>query len=329
MTSQSDIVAAFKEGRFEGCSEVPLYIETVISHIFLSGTRAYKLCKDDNAFFNAHFFDLADSSVRNEFVEADFTWNHAVTPEIYETLCGARLIDGRIEFIGPDESEHRVVAMQRFDLNDGLLRLLVDGSLANEDFHRIGTQLGDRIDTVCTKHPEIDLYKNFVSRFSDLRAWISGLETEIPDSERFVYVDYLESFLEANTEWLTRTEDASSVLDTHAENGVYAEQRLLLIDTYPPQENWRYCHQDFNRYRLATDVYALAGREAFEAVLLGYQERMGTKPDPVLEPFFVVYAGAIMVPYLYSLGRTSDVHLQAARMYRAFLQHYFNSIPKD
>lgn len=326
MSTQADILAAFRKGRFVGCAETPQEIETLLSHVFLSGDTAYKIYKEDSDYFNKNFEDLSDPEIRRTFIQSDFDWNHAATPEIYLSLQGALIEGASVVFCDPKESSHLIIVMRRFASNDGLLKHLVNKTVSIEDCTRMGRQLSDRLALVLEPLPGQDLYENFAFRFEDLRLWIAGLSDNFPKEEGESYVRYLENFLEANRAEVTKSIDASSTLDLHMENALYTEDTFLLIDTYPVKEEWRVSHRDFSIYRPAVDIYALAGEEAFRAFIKGYEEQSGRVFNKNLEEFFVVYVSSIMVPYLYVLGEKSDLHLSVAHRYHTFLREYFSRV---
>jgi len=323
MSTQADILAAFKEGRFIGSKELPVHIETLTSHVFLSGEAAYKVYKEDSTVFNENFSDLSDPAIRSDFIRTDFEWNHAANPATYIALKGAVIVDGQVIFVETGESAHWVIVMNRFDSRNELLRHLSAGTLTSADFGNMGSELARSLTKVVRLRPDIDLYKSFVTHLVDLRAWIGELSGEIPVEEGAVYVDYLETFIETHRSDITSSADASMVVDGHMGNMLLTDGTLSMIDIFPPKEDWRYSHRDVNVYRLATDIYALSGEEAFRAFLQGFEIASNRKLNKELEPFFVTYAASIMVPYLYVLGAKSELHMRAADQYHRFLREYF------
>ena len=328
MGTQAGIVRAFSEGKLEDFESRPVHIETPTSHVFVCGDAAYKLYKDDSGFFNDNYANLSDRTTRLEFIRSDFAWNRAVTPAIYRELKGVSVADGSLIFSDDlEQAEHVVICMRSVDTTKGLLPLLSGGALTEQDFLSIGRQLSDRLSTLPKPASGSKLRENFRSRMKDMRVWMTSLSDILPREEALGYVDYLEQFVEGN-EIMLSEEYLSSCADIHCENALYADGTLQLIDTFPPKEEWRIGHQDFDVYRLAGDVYVMAGEEGFRAVLRGYEEQSGRTLDPALKNFFVVYVVSIMVPYLYFISKESELHRKAAVRYRSFLREYFAAIAR-
>ncbi|PIR83060.1 hypothetical protein COU19_02750 [Candidatus Kaiserbacteria bacterium CG10_big_fil_rev_8_21_14_0_10_56_12] len=195
--------------------------------------------------------------------------------------------------------------------------------LSNEDFYGIGWQFAKR-EKRCRQTTGIQyssLRADIAERQKDLMDWLTDAEEHLPVDERQQYGKTLAE-LGAHA-YANSDAKVSTGLDFHNLNAFYVNKTLLPFDTYSPKDSWRLAPPFLNIYRLATDVYALAGKAAYTEVLKGYFDRSETaKPQDVTERFLVLYSALIMVSYLYMLARTDANKRNAADVYIAFTRKY-------
>ncbi|MFA6354472.1 MAG: hypothetical protein WCX12_02190 [Candidatus Paceibacterota bacterium] len=321
-----NLVEAFAEGKLSGSkSEIPQHIVTAISNVFIFKNVVYKIYKSDNQFFNENFNDLSQKSGRFTFTRKDFEWNNKLSPEIYTELKGVTLDGDTAKFTeSSDESEELVIVMNKVSASDGLLKKLIDNRISKEDCHQIGFQLGQRIIKIQRIFP-YDLYDDFIPRYKDLVAWATGVK-EVPVDEAKKYLDYVKKFLESHREEFKNSKDLVGLcLDIHADNAAYINGTLLPMDTYSPKEDWLHGYRFINIYRVASDIYAFLGKDAFEEVLCGYEEATKEKLPREQDKFLIIYCELIMWPYQYMLSEKEKWRIDIAEKYHSFLRDIFEN----
>lgn len=329
MTSQAKIIKSFSLGRFSGCQEKPKHIVTVISNVFISGQRVYKIYKNDDKEFNTLFYDLSVKENRFKFTTNDFSWNHDLSPEVYLELRGILLQKENVVFTDPTKGvDELCIVMQKIDMHNALIIKLLNIELKTHDFYQIGYHFADRE----SKLPEIsdsglNLYQNFITRVRDVDEFFIYMKDVISSKETKKYVDYLYNFVEKHKVELGKAKHLIGTgIDIHSENAIYDHNRLYMIDTYPPKEDWRLGYKHINIYRLATDVLALRGEKEFREMLKGYQDFSKEKLDPAYEKFLVVYSSCIMVSYFNALAKHDPSRAKAAKNYLSFLRAYTRKV---
>jgi aminoglycoside phosphotransferase family enzyme/predicted kinase len=108
---QSQLVAAFEAGCVDGAPSPVKRIDTHMSHVFLSGERAFKLKRA----VRLPFADLSTLAQRRVACLAEISINQAFAPGLY---LGARPVtyrDNRFEIDGAGAIIDWVVVMRRFD----------------------------------------------------------------------------------------------------------------------------------------------------------------------------------------------------------------------
>ncbi len=311
----------------------PRHIETVISNVFVFGDLVYKLYKNDNDFFNKGFRDISSKSARFDFTKRDFEWNHSLSPSIYLELKGIKVINGHIDFCEPtDKAEELVMVMKRFDTKDVLFEKLMRGEISKDESYAMGKQLAETLKRVHThKIKGKSFYHTVGGRINDLRAWIKSVAEYIDEAESKEYCDFLDIFRDKNRELFEgKLSDAlRHGGDAHSHNAVFTNGALCLIDAFPPKEEWLVEHELTPLYRIGTDIWVLTdNRDLFDAFINGYEDGSGTKIDHELDSFFVIYAAAIMVSYLYMLSRTDAGKKEAARRFHKFIKKYYKATAK-
>lgn len=318
-----NMLEAFKEGRVAGESVIPDHIVSAISNLFVFGNKVYKIYKNDNQFFNGNFNDLSNKSGRFLFTRKDFDWNNKLSPEIYTEIKGAVMRDDTVMFTDPtDDSEELVIVMNKIDMSDGLIKRLVENRISIEDCYQIGFQLGQRIMKVQQVFP-LSLYEDFISRYKDLTAWALEVK-EIPAERVNEYLVFIKDFIEIHKdEFENSTNLMGQCLDIHADNAVYTSGKLLPIDTYSPKADWLHGYKFINIYRVASDIYAFLGKEAFEQVLRGYEEATGEKLPRDKDKFMIIYCELIVWPYQYMLSEKEPWRIDVAKKYGIFIDKIF------
>ncbi|MSR88008.1 MAG: hypothetical protein EXS69_02515 [Candidatus Zambryskibacteria bacterium] len=318
---------AFLSGNISGLEEgQPKHVVTAISNIFVFPDKAYKIYKSDSQFFNENFNDLSNKENRFNFTRKDFDWNHRLSPEIYIELKGLAKQDDKLSLVDPDDSsEELVMIMNSIDMSNQVIKKLVDGKIGIEDCYEIGKQFGQRILSFSKPSVDVTAYKDFLSRYADMIAWVKSVK-EIPQDEADEYLAYVKEFIESHKEELDNTESMSLCFDVHADNAIYADGKFLPIDTYAPKEAWLYGFKNINIYRVATDFYVFLGKKAFDEVIRGYEEVVLQKLPRDWDKFMIFYCELIMWPYQYMLAEKEPWRINIADKHHQFLQSTVSQI---
>lgn len=314
-----------RKGRLAGQSVVPEYIETPISHVFLFTDEVYKVYKEDSVFFNTNFRDISSVQSRLTFSESDFSWNHRLSPDIYLGLKGLSIgASGQVVLIDkpfPATLTEVACVTKRLRTEDLLYARLRTDTGGDLDFYSLGRDFAQSEnaftddESIPAKSPLEDMQ----SRIIDIDHW--GSET-MRDIDSFVWKKGMK-YLEDSADGLLASESSGLeyCFDVHMFNAFIFENHLRLFDTSPPKQGWKFGASPINVYRLASDIYALVGVDAYHSFLRGYQKSSIRQPlRPEQEIFWLVYASMIMVPYLYMLARSDKEKHSAAEIYKEFLQ---------
>ena len=321
------IIDAFREGKsIEFGNKKPQHIVTTISDIFLFETYVYKIYKSDNSFFNKNFRDLADKKNRFLFTRKDFEWNNLLNPKVYLKLRGVILNNEGIQFVEPtDEADELVIEMNKVDMSNQLIRLLVDGRISMDDCFEIGKQFGESLARLPKLVPEKTAYEDFLVRYEDFIPWVKSVK-EISQDKAEKYLVYMKDFIENHRGELNVKSLMGVCVDGHADNAVFIDKTLLLIDTFAPKEAWLFGYKFINIYRIATDVYVFLGKPYFEKVLEGYQKATGEILPRDYDKFMIIYSELIMWPYQYMLAKQEPWRLTVAKKHEVFLEEMFRML---
>lgn len=139
-SDQKDIVAFLMQPGTHGLApgEDVRHVETHASHVFLAGTRAYKL-KKRVAFT---FLDFSTCEKRKAACEQELALNRRTAPDIYLGLVPVRQMREGLRFGGEEGAVvDWLVAMKRFP-GDGLLATLAEkGDLTLESVERLAADI--------------------------------------------------------------------------------------------------------------------------------------------------------------------------------------------
>ncbi len=300
MYLQKPLLELLHAGKVSGESGIPKHIETVISNVYLFNERVYKVYKNDNDFFNSSFHDVSAKQDRFAFSKADFEWNQQLTKEVYLHLQGVKVDDAGIQFVDEKNAEELMFITKRMPAGTILFDRLMKSDLTTNDFYEIGRQFAEREKNFVWNGAMSDesLLDSMLERYDDIVAWIKDVE-KVSALEKETLANMLKELIVR-----VYTHDSSRVsicFDLHSLNAFYVDQTLYLFDTHPPKDAWRFGPPLLNLYRLATDVFALAGENEFNAVMRGYHEYLKKEmPSQETNRLFVVYTSLIMMSSLYA-----------------------------
>lgn len=296
----------------------------MLSNVFLFKERVYKLYKNDNDFINKKFDDISTREKRFSFATTDFAWNQQLSKEIYLRLQGVRAGAELVHFVDSHaDAEELLLVTARLQKKDSVFEHLRAADLSEPDYYEIGKQFAERESRFVPYEAMSgeSLLKNMLRRHHDLVEWSKGVEAHLPAEERDSYAGQVKSLIER-----VYTGDSTPLatsFDIHSLNAFYFDGIFHPFDIYAINDSWHFAPASVNMYRLATDVFALAGEKEFRAVVRGYYDYLGTKsPEKDAEQLMVIYSAFIMVSYLYMLSQTDAEKREVAIKYHDFLKRY-------
>ena len=130
-TDQSAVIAFLSRPESYGLPAEPIeHHSTHGAHVFLAGTRAYKLKRA----IKLPYFDYSTAELRREMCERELAINRAISPELYIGICPIALEGSDLRF-GSSEDRNIVdwvVVMRRFDQADLLEQKRANGTLGRD-----------------------------------------------------------------------------------------------------------------------------------------------------------------------------------------------------
>jgi aminoglycoside phosphotransferase family enzyme len=325
MDNYKKIIEAFSIGDVDGIKEKgikPDHIETQISHLFIFPESVYKICKRDNAFFNEHFRNLADRKSRQVFYKSDFFENNYFSPEVYLSIFGVAILEGRVVINNKiDGSEDVMIKMRRIDLGHNLSMLLHKKTLSEKDFQIMGFQQTKAV--ALYPHQPItkeSYYEIMLGRLNDVRDWMYSAPKFWSKKETDEIVQIMIIYVEKNKKSFINLDKSQLVvsLDNHSDNIFYENGRIFFLDIYPPKEAWLITSSRMNIYRPATDILILMGEKYAKAFIQGYKDYYGSL-DESHELFYFLYSAVIQAVSLHNLSRSNQLKKQDSILYKKYI----------
>ena len=334
MNSPADekIINSFLEGKTEGLLEPgfqPEHIQTMISHVFLFPKTVYKFYRKDNENFNKMFVDLSGEA-RKKFYEDDFFYNHYFNPNVYQKLLGIN-VDEEVHLAEVSNQIYdRVIQMARLALSHNLTTQLLQGSLKEADFRKIGLEMTKMIAEF--PHPlktKKNYYEIMFGFIKDVEGWTYLADPLIPKKEAEEIMDAVYTFLEQRRDFFSQYTEKDFVvaIDNHSDNIFYDNDEVSFIDVFLPKESWRIVMPFYSSSRPALDVLVLSGQRNSDAMLRGYYDYYGDAPvDPKLYYFYMIYHALVKGPYLLILAKEGGKRQEEGMRYWDFIKSSISKI---
>lgn len=314
-----------KDGKIEGFSATPKMVETVISRVFIfdKDNIVLKFYKRDNKWWNTDMKDLSRGLSRINFIRQDFEFNHFLNSKIYFALKVAVVKGGIVKLVEPKiNDDELVIVMHKADLSGTFTDVLYANNLTLEEYKNIGKSFA-KIKLAIPKSflPETSLnwYEELLERKKDLSSWMLN-EKDFPAELANKSLALFDKILQENrTNFQTLTKENLFVcIDCNSENLLYLNNELKFIDIYQPKDNWRIGTFDVDIFKVASDIYALAGESAYGAYLEGVNEIASDYLDKNLSDFYLLYGVMIMAPYFCMLSKKDEKYKLKAEKYLEF-----------
>lgn len=310
------LIEAFERGRVSGISDTTPLAETVLSRLFVADDRVYKMYKWHSAFYG----DFSSPSFRKAYYRDDFTWNHAMAPDIHYALHGVRRNGDYYEPCADDNADDYYIEMKRIDDTRTLTNLLLASRITPAHIQDIVATLIMRLRalTGLQRDTLAPLFKRSWATlqrkdFNNTRAWATMIGPDLLLYTEMVIV-HMERLL-ARDPYFHPSHPAyfSLAIDVHGDNIFLLPDGIGFLDILPPKPEWRVGDEAFMIARIATDAYVLGSPTLSDAVYDVYASFNPSFPPSAR----VLYElRSALIRYLYC---TMLHHHDRAGRYRAFL----------
>ncbi len=325
---ENQIFNLIKVGKIEGFSTAPKFIETVISRVFIfdKDDVVLKFYKRDNEWWNTDMKDLSKGTSRINFIREDFEFNNFLNPKIYSDLKVAITENDVVKLLEPkNDDDELVIVMRKEDLSGTFTDVLYANHLTLEEYKNIGKSFAKiKLDIPKSFLPETNLswYEEMVERGKGLSSWMLN-EKDFPNEVSNKCLALFDKILQENKASFQKIfrDNLFVCIDCNSENLIYSNHELRFIDAYPPKDNWRIGTFDVDIFRTASDIYALAGENAYNAYLEGVDEVAGKYLDKNLTNFYLLYGAMIMAPYFFMLSKQDQKYQPKAEKYLQFVKN--------
>ncbi len=321
------IVDLIKEGKLEGFLGAPTMIETVISRVFIFDVDdiVLKIYKRDNNWWNTNIQDLSGGALRSRFIRHDFEFNHFLNPKIYLEIKALVCENGTAKLVDlKDADDELVIVMHKEDVSETLTEVLYEGKLKPEEYKDIGQSLAKiKLSLPKSFLPDnkSNWYEQMTARLEDLSGWILS-EKDFPKELADKALAKFGKILEENQsrfQSITKN-DLFPLIDCNPENLIYSHKELRFLDVYPPKDDWRIGTFEMDIFRVAGDVCALAGEDAYDAFMEGAVEIAAGNLDKSLSDFYLLYGAMITAPYFFMLSNKNEKYKVKAEKYLKFVE---------
>lgn len=327
MVDQALLFRFLAEGRVDGFSSEPGMVETVISRVFLFEREqiVLKFYKRDNTWWNTKMRDLSHGKWRRKFIEDDFAFNHMLNPAVYTAVKTIVVEDDHLRLVDLSGDEDELVIVMRWiDTSQTLTQVLSKQELPVETYEEIGRSFAKtKLEIPRNFLPETEMswYEHMQKRLDDLASWMQSVEA-FPQNVGASGVEKLRVTLEEKKESFSKIDrgQLSVLIDCNSENLLFKDGALSYLDAYPPKREWLIGVFEADIFRVGADIFALAGKDAYEAYMHGVLEAAGDKIDQSTESFYLLYGALISAPYYFMLNAKSSTYLAQAHAAVAFIE---------
>ena len=302
------ILDLIQKGNIAGFThEVPETVVMSVSRVFIfrDAGKVLKVYRRDSEYWNKHFSDLSKGDSRSRFIHEDFAANRAVNPGIYGELVCADIAGG-VVVLGPDDggSDELVIVMHYMDTRYSFADRLFHQEISPDDAASIGEQFANikKILAPAGKRPNLTWYEFAREHVSDLKVWMDDLVYFLPAEVISELVQKLSRYIEDSKERfsLIRDDELVYTIDAHGENALWHDGKFELFDILLPMARWRWTPKEYDLFRVGADIFALAGKDAFDSYLRG-AKKVYSGFDETDRDFYLLYSGALMVCILSAL----------------------------
>ncbi|NTU66412.1 MAG: hypothetical protein HGB08_00645 [Candidatus Moranbacteria bacterium] len=328
---ENTVFNLIKKGKIKGFSSSPRMIETVISRVFIfdEDDTVLKFYKKDNDWWNTEMRDISEGAPRISFIRDDFEFNKFLNPKIYISLKVPIISDGIVVLSEPKkDDDDLVIVMRKEDVSSVFTDVLWKGDLSSDEYREIGKSFAKiKLSIPRSFMPEEvpSWHEQARKRIEDVAGWVAS-EKDFPEKIAKKGMKILWNSIDSKKGHFDSIgkNDLFVSIDCNSENLIYSGKELRFMDAYSPKENWLTQTFDMDIFRVASDIYALSGKDAYESYLSGVKEIAGEHMHDEAHEFYLFYGAMIMGPYFFMLSHKDKRYLPMAEKYLKFIADQIN-----
>lgn len=304
--------------------------QTHISHVFLTGLRAFKIKKP----VDFGFLDFTTLDKRRHFLNQELILNRRLCPEVYLEVLPVTDEDGRLRLGGQGRAVEYALVMLQMDENRLMNRLFEAGEVGGPQVEAVAEVMVPFYETAATGG-KIDRYGrpevfrvNTDENFAQTEKYVGGPLTQ----ETFETIRaYTDRFLDQRADLFARRIAGGRIRDGHGDlhmGNIILGSRVYVFDCIEFNDRFRYGDVAVDLAFLAMDL-DYHGRPDLADRLIGvYVERSGDRDIHHVLDFYKCYRAYVRgkIDCFTADGEADparqEAHLAAARAYFDLARSY-------
>lgn len=272
-------------------------IETHISHLFLTGSYAYKIKKP----IDLGFVDYSTLALRQHFTELEIELNRRISPDVFIGVEPVVALPGGGFHVGGDGEPVEFALKMRQLPSDRTF-----SALLNND--EIGpAEIRDAARFVARFHSGADVVKS-TSSLGGVEAMRAVTDDNLSVMGRFVGITsteddlddvsaYTSAFLEVNSDLLESRKERGFVRDCHGDlhagNMFLDSDGIHVIDRIEFNDRFRFIDVASDLAFLAMDLIHAGRKDLADVLVHAYVAETGDTELPSLLPFYVMHRSCV------------------------------------
>ncbi|MBI4329567.1 MAG: AAA family ATPase [Chloroflexi bacterium] len=269
------------------------HVQTHISHVFLTGTHAYKLKKA----VGFGFLDFTTLEKRRFYCEEEVRLNRRLSPEIYLGVVPVvRRADGSLALGETGEAVDYTVKMLQLPQERMLDARLRRGDVTTEMVDALGRRVAEFHQQAETgpqiaKAGDLDSVRfNVEENFEQTAAVI---DVTIPQADYQATAAYSRAFLLKRAELFHLRARDGHVRDCHGDlrpaQVCLVDDRIYILDCIEFNDRFRYSDTAADVAFMSMELEAAGRPDLARAFLLGYRQKAHDEALPEMLPFYQCY----------------------------------------
>ena len=266
-----NLISAFESGYV---NNIPNFtdppIETLLSKLFFTKDRVYKIYKPRPAFYG----DMSEKNYRRDFYAVDFSWNNKIAPEIYLELCGVKYENNRYMQSPIDTADDYYIVMQRIDGKDHLRNRILNNQITPAEIQSVTRALINRLNNLhesekdnlahISARQHNDLHQESVN---DLENWANYSSSEFSNTHAKRAIEHIRHIVN-NESYFTNYNhnNLQANIDANCDNIIFLDDKISFLDILPPKESWRVNDRFFSLARLFVDIAVLGDKQTAQTI---------------------------------------------------------------
>jgi aminoglycoside phosphotransferase family enzyme len=268
-----------------------LHRQTHISHVFLTGLRAFKIKKP----VDFGFLDFTTLDKRRHFLEQELVLNRRLCPDIYLEVTPVTEEGGALVLGGKGRAVEYALVMLQMDESRLMNRLFAAGRVAAPQVEAVARVMTPFYQTAATGG-EIDRYGrpevfrvNTDENFAQTETYVGGpLTRETFDLIR----GYTDNFLETRPDLFNRRIAAGRIRDGHGDlhmGNIILADKVYVFDCIEFNDRFRYCDTASEIAFLAMDLDRYDRPDLSKSFVDAYVKSSGDKDLLKMLDFYKCY----------------------------------------